>query len=164
MGKKTKLRAVMGKLTASAALVLALAASGWAQSAPDFALPDTGGQQYSLSQFRGKVVLLNFITYQCKPCREEMPYLNQLNQEFRSRGFQVIGIGLASDAAQLRAMAQEVGVDYPMLVGTEAVAKAYGNVEFVPTTFIIDRQGNIAHKIFEARSKADFIKLIKPLL
>ncbi len=93
-----------------------------------------------------------------------MPYLNQLDKEFKGQGFQVIGIGLESTAEQLRGMAQQVGVDYPMLVGTDAVAKAYGNVEFVPTSFIIDRQGNIAHKLNGPQSKADLVRLIKSVL
>jgi len=153
------------KLLATAILVLSLASMGWAQSAPDFALKEVrSGQQYTLSQFRGKVVLVNFFSFLCKPCREEMPYLNQIDQEFKAQGFQTIGIGIASEPAQLRALAEQLGLNYPVLAGNDQVSKAYGHVEFVPTTFIIDRQGNIAHKIFIAQSKEYFIKLIKPLL
>ena len=93
-----------------------------------------------------------------------MPFLNQIDQELKSRGFQTIGIGLASTPAELRSLAQQLGLNYPVLAGTDEVSKAYGKVEFVPTTFIINRQGNIVHKIFEARSKADLVQLIKPLL
>ena len=117
-----------------------------------------------MSQLRGKVVMLNFFTFTCEPCKKEMPYLNQIDQEFKSQGFQMIGIGLASTPEQLRAIAQQFGLNYPVLLGNDAVSNAYGKIEFVPATFIIDRQGNIVHKIMEARSKAEFIKLIKPLL
>jgi peroxiredoxin len=165
MERKSAKNLVTALLLLTATQVLALTGAAQAQSAPDFALKDVvRGQQYTLSQFRGKVVLLNFFTYQCKPCREEMPVLNQLDQEFKARGFQTLGIGLASDPAQLRSLTQQLGLNYPVLAGTDQVSKAYGNIEFVPTTFIIDRQGNMVHKIFEARSKADFVKLIKPLL
>jgi len=92
-----------------------------------------------------------------------MPALNQIQQEFGSQ-VQVIGIGLDSTAEQLRSLAQQLGTSYPALVGNYDIAKAYGNVEFVPTTFIIDRQGNIAQKVTEAQSKAGFIKLIRPVL
>jgi peroxiredoxin len=147
-----------------AGLWLALVTPCGAQSAPDFTLKDAvSGQNYSLKQFRGKVVMLNFYTYLCKPCKEEMPALNQIQQEFGGQ-VQVIGIGLASTAEQLRAVAQQLGTSYPVLVAPDEIAKAYGNVEFVPTTFIIDRQGNITKKVTQAQSKADFIKLIKPLL
>jgi cytochrome c biogenesis protein CcmG/thiol:disulfide interchange protein DsbE len=153
------------KLLATFLLILAAASAAWAQSAPDFALPDVvNGRQYTLSQFRGKVVLLNFFTFLCAPCRAEMPQLNQMDQEFKSQGFQTIGIGLASEPAQLRSLAQQLGLNYPVLAGTAEVGKAYGNVEMVPTTFIIDRQGNIAHKILGARSKEEFVKLIRSLL
>jgi peroxiredoxin len=165
MDEKSPRGAAIRKLMASAMFLLALTSSSWAQSAPDFALKDVRrGQEYTLSQFKGKVVLLNFFTYLCKPCKEEMPFLNQIDREFKSRGFQTIGIGLASTPAELRSLAQQLGLDYPVLAGTDEVSKAYGKVEFVPTTFIIDRQGNIVHKIYEARSKGDLIKLIQPLL
>jgi peroxiredoxin len=153
------------KLLVMAMLVLAMGSMGWAQSAPDFALKDVrSGQKYTLSQFRGKVVLVNFFSFTCEPCREEMPYLNQIDQEFKAQGFQTIGIGLASEPAQLRALADLLGLNYPVLAGNAQVAKAYGHVEFVPTTFIIDRQGNIVHKLFMAESKEALIKLIRPLL
>ena len=165
MDGKSPRGAAIWQLLASVMLLLALTSSGRAQSAPDFALKDVlRGQEYTLSQFKGKVVLLNFFTYLCKPCKEEMPFINQIDQEFKSRGFQTIGIGLASTPAELRSLAQQLGLDYPVLAGTDAVSNAYGKVEFVPTTFIIDRQGKIVHKIFEARSKADLVKLIQPLL
>ncbi len=165
MDGKSLRAAAVRKLLASVLFLLALTASGRAAAAPDFALRDViRGQEYTLSQFKGQVVLLNFFTFLCKPCKEEMPYLNQIDKEFKSRGFQVIGIGLASTPEELRALAQQLGLDYPVLAGTDEVSQAYGKVEFVPTTFIIDRQGNIVHKIFEARSKADLERLIKPLL
>jgi peroxiredoxin len=165
MMQESRQQAARWRWLASALFLLVLTSSGWAQSAPDFALKDViRGQQYTLSQFKGKVVLLNFFTYLCKPCKEEMPYLNQIDREFKGRGFQTIGIGLASTPEELRSLAQQLGLDYPVLAGNDEVSQAYGKVEFVPTTFIIDRQGKIVHKIFEARSKADFIKLIQPLL
>ena len=143
---------------------LALAAPGWA-AAPDFTLKDVqNGKTYSLSQFKGKVVLVNFFTFFCGPCREEMPHLNQMDRELKGQGFQTLGIGLASSPEQLKQIVTQLGLKYPVLIGDDAVSKAYGNVELVPLTFIIDPQGNIVHKILGARSKAEFEKLIKPLL
>ncbi len=156
---------MIGKLLGSAILLLALTSTGWAQGAPDFTLPDVkSGQKYSLSQFKGKVVLLNFFTFLCEPCRKEMPQLNQIDKELKGRGFQVLGIGLASTPAQLKTLAQQLGLDYPVLAGDDQVRKAYGNIDLVPMTFIIDRQGGVVHKILGERSKEDFLKLIQPLL
>lgn len=153
-------------ITLLAALVLlAVATSGWAASAPDFTLKAVqDGKDYSLSQYRGKVVLLNFFTFFCGPCRQEMPHLSQMDQELKGQGFQTLGIALASTPEQLKQLISQLGLKYPVLVGNDAVSKAYGGIELVPITFIIDRQGNIVHKILGARSKEDFEKLVKPLL
>lgn len=151
-------------LIATLALLL-LATSGWAASAPDFTLKSVqDGKDHSLSQYRGKVVLLNFFTFFCGPCRQEMPHLSQMYQEMRGQGLQTIGIALASTPEQIKQLVSQLGLTYPVLEGNDAVSKAYGNIELVPVTFIIDRQGNIAQKILGARSKADFEKMIKPLL
>ena len=141
--------AVLLKGLITALMVLTLATASWAGSqAADFTLPSVlDGKQYSLSQFRGKVVMINFFTFFCGPCREEMPYLNQIYKENQGRGYVTLGIGLASNPTQLRFL-----------------VKDYGNVEVVPTTFIIDRQGNIVEKIVGSRSKEDFLKIIRPLL
>ena len=136
-----------------------------ARPAPNFTLPDIlNGKEYSLSQFKGKVVLINFFTFFCMPCREEMPDINKIYNEYKGQGLQVLGIGLSSDPTQLRFLVKQMGLNYPVLKGTSKVGKDYDNVELVPTTFIIDKQGNIVHKILGARTKADFIKLIQPLL
>jgi peroxiredoxin len=93
-----------------------------------------------------------------------MPHLSKIYQELNEQGFQTLGIGLASTPAQLKQLSAQLNLAYPVLEGNDAVSKAYGGVELVPLTFIIDKQGNIAHKILGARSKADFEKMIKPLL
>jgi cytochrome c biogenesis protein CcmG/thiol:disulfide interchange protein DsbE len=147
-------------------LGLTLVTAAWAGGqAADFKLPSVlDGKEYSLSQFRGKVVLINFFTFFCGPCREEMPHLNQIYHQYKNRGFVTIGIGLSSDPTQLRFLVKQLGLDYPVLVGNDQVSKAYGGVEIVPTTFIIDRGGNIAHKVLGAHPQAEFEKMINSLL
>ena len=147
-------------------LLLTGATSGWAAGSPaDFKLKAVqDGKEYSLSQFKGQVVLINFFTFFCGPCRQEMPHLSQMYQELKGQGFQTLGIGLSSTPDQLKQLVTQLNLAYPVLEGNDAVSKAYGGVELVPLTFIIDKQGNIAHKILGARSKEDFEKMIKPLL
>jgi len=167
MGRKSASgTAVLLKSLMVVLVILTMATASWAGGrAADFTLPSViDGKQYSLSQFRGQVVMLNFFTFFCGPCREEMPYLNQIYKENQGRGFVTIGIGLASDPTQLRFLVKQLGLDYPVLAGTDQVAKDYGNVEVVPTTIIIDRQGNIAQKIVGSRSKEDFLKAIRSVL
>jgi peroxiredoxin len=93
-----------------------------------------------------------------------MPHLSQMYQELKGQGFQTLGIGLASTPEQLKQLSAQLNLAYPVLVGNDGVSKAYGGVELVPLTFIIDKQGNIAHKILGARSKEDFEKMVKSLL
>ena len=147
--------------------ILTGAAPGWGANkpAPGFTLKDVlQGQDYSLSQFKGKVVMINFFTFFCGPCREEMPDLNKINNELRAQGLQTLGIALASDPTQISFLVKQLGLQYPVLTGTDKVSQDYGNVAVVPTTFIIDRQGNIVHKIEGTRKKEEFEKMIKALL
>jgi peroxiredoxin len=166
MRTKTTLGPVKFWLVLMAVLFLVTAAtSGWGASAPDFKLKAVqDGKEYSLSQFKGKVVLINFFTFFCGPCRQEMPHLSQMSQELKGQGFQTLGIGLSSTPEQLKQIVTQLGLAYPVLEGNDAVSKAYGGVELVPLTFIIDKEGNIAHKILGARSKEEFEKMVKPLL
>ena len=93
-----------------------------------------------------------------------MPDLNKIYNEYKGRGFQTLGIALSSDPTQIRFLVKQIGLDYPVLIGNDKVSKDYGNVEIVPTTFIIDKQGNIAHKILGTRKKEELAKMIEALL
>ena len=135
MQTKTTLKSARCWLVLVTVLVLVTAAtSGWAaNSAPDFTLKSVqDGKEYSLSQFKGKVVLINFFTFFCPPCREEMPYLNQMDQELQGQGFRTLGIGLGSTPEQLKQLVTQLGLAYPVLQGDDAVSKAYGDVEWCP--------------------------------
>jgi peroxiredoxin len=167
MGKSSVKRpAVIWPGLVTVLVVLTLVTASWAGGkAADFTLPNVlDGKEYSLNQFKGKVVMVNFFTFFCGPCRDEMPDLNKIYQENKGSGYVCLGIGLSSDPTQLRFLVKQLNLDYPVLVGNDKVSKDYGNIEVVPTTFIIDKQGNIAHKIVGTRSKEDFLKLIRPLM
>jgi cytochrome c biogenesis protein CcmG/thiol:disulfide interchange protein DsbE len=169
MFMKTKTRLALARfwIVLMAILFLVTATtSGWAAgSAADFKLKAVqDGKEYSLSQFKGKVVLINFFTFFCGPCRQEMPHLSQMYQELKGQGLQTLGIALSSTPEQLKQLVTQLGLAYPVLQGNDAVSKAYGGVELVPLTFIIDKQGNIAQKVLGARSKEEFMKMVKPLL
>ena len=155
-------------LTALAlALVGALAAPGLTggKAAPDFNLKDVlQGKDYTMSQYKGKVVLINFFTFFCGPCRDEMPDLNKIYRETKGRGFETLGIALSSDPTQIRFLVKQLNLDYPVLMGNDNVSKAYGGVEVVPTTFIIDKQGNIVHKVLGTRKKEEFERMVQALL
>ena len=165
--KSSRLSWTMARMLMVAFCVLALASPGWGagKAAPDFTLKDVlQGKEYSLSQFKGKVVVINFFTFFCGPCREEMPDLNKINNELKGKGFQMFGIALSSDPTQIRFLVKQLGLQYPVLIGNDKVSDAYGSISVVPTTVIIDKQGNIAQRIEGTRKKETFQKLVEPLL
>ena len=157
----------MARMFIVAACVLALASPSWGagKPAPNFSLKDgLRGKEYSLSQFKGKVVVINFFTFNCGPCRDEMPDLNKINNELKGKGLQTLGIALSSDPTQIRFLVKQLGLEYPVLIGTDKVSEDYGSISVVPTTVIIDKAGNVAQRIEGTRKKEVFQKMIEPLL
>lgn len=159
---------VLAQMGIAVLVVFGLAAGGWAAEkgaqAPDFSLTDTSGNTVSLSQMKGKVVVVNFFTIWCQPCRHEMPDLNAISKEYKDKGLSVVGICLNADPNQLKVLVKQLNLGYPVLLGTEQASKDYGEIVGVPTTFIIDKEGKIAEKIVGARKKEEFLQVIKPLL
>lgn len=131
--------------------------------APGFSLADMNGRQVSLSDFRGKVVILDFWATWCPHCRREIPDFIKLQSEYGSKGVQIVGIAL-DQPEKVRAFVQDNGMNYPVLLGTDEVSSRYGGVESIPTTFIIDKAGRIAAKYEGFRSKETFESQIKQLL
>ncbi len=117
--------------------------------APDFTLKTLDGKDVKLSDFRGKAVLLNFWATYCQPCKIEMPWFGELQKQYAGQGLQVLGVAM-DDASpdEIRKFAKELGADYPILIGKESVGDQYGGLQFLPTTFYIDRQGKIVDRVF----------------
>lgn len=116
------------------------------QRRPDYTLGSSTGERVSASDFDDLVVLVNFWATWCQPCREEMPMLADLYRELGRSGLEVVGIAL-DDVAAAREFADELGIDYPILVGATdvmAAVRLYGNVSGVlPYSVLIDRTGVI---------------------
>jgi thiol-disulfide isomerase/thioredoxin len=118
-----------------------------------------------LSDFRGKAVLLNFWATWCAPCKIEMPWFVDLQKQYASQGLQVIGVAMDDSGEQAIAkFAREMGVNYPVLIGKESVGDAYGGVEFLPTTFFIDRQGKVVDRVFGLVGHSDIEEDVKKAL
>lgn len=117
--------------------------------APDFELETLEGQKIKLSDYRGKAVVLNFWATWCAPCKAEMPWFVDLQQRYAEQGLQIIGVAM-DDASKedIAKFARDLGVNYPILLGKEEVAAKYGDVQFLPTTFYIDRAGNLMDRVF----------------
>ncbi len=114
---------------------------------PEFNLPDMTGKVRNISEWDGKVVVINFWATWCPPCREEIPEFVKLQEKYADSGLQFIGIAL-QQAEDVRDFANMMGMNYPILVGEEAVIQIsteYGNsIGALPYTAIVDRQSRIA--------------------
>ena len=115
--------------------------------APNFDLASLDGRRVKLSDYRGKAVLLNFWATWCSPCKVEMPWFVDLQKKYGTDGLVILGVAMDdSETPKIAEFASEMGVNYPVLLGTDKVAEDYGNVEFLPTSFYIDREGKIIGK------------------
>jgi peroxiredoxin len=131
--------------------------------APAFILADLKGGEVSLADLRGKVVLLNFWATWCPPCRREIPDFISLQSQYGAQGLQIVGIG-TDEPEKVRIYAVENGMNYPVLFGTDEVARKYGGIDAIPTTFLIDREGKIVTKYVGLRSREEFEQAIRKLL
>lgn len=114
--------------------------------APDFTLPCVDGKTITLSQLRGKVVLLDFWATWCAPCRSAIPHLNGLYKAYQTRGLEIIGVSLDTGSRErVRRFAISMGIHYPIIIADDEVLKNYG-ISPIPTTYLIDREGYISSK------------------
>jgi thiol-disulfide isomerase/thioredoxin len=118
-----------------------------------------------LSDYRNKVVLLNFWATWCGPCKIEIPWFKELEQDYKDRGFAVLGVSMDEDGWDaVKPFVKDLGVNYRILLGTDIVAQMYGGVNALPTSFLIDRQGRIASVHLGLVSKSDYENDIQALL
>lgn len=133
--------------------------------APDFQLYGLDGKPISLSNLHGKPVLLNFWATWCSPCRAEMPYLQQVYEEWSAKGLVLLAINKGENAAQVREFMQSYNLSFPVLLDTgESIAQKY-NIRGIPTTFFIDKDGIIQDvRIGAFQSKAEIERSLSKLV
>jgi len=135
------------------------------KAAPDFVLKDAAGKEVRLSDYRGKVVLLDFWATWCGPCRIEIPWFTQMEQQKKDKGFAVLGVSMDDDGWKaVNPFVKEMKINYRVLLGNDEVAKNYGGLDALPTTFLIDRDGKIASVHVGLASRKDFEEGIDELL
>lgn len=133
--------------------------------APDFTLTTLDGKKVKLSDYRGKAVLLNFWATWCGPCKVEIPWFMDLEKEYKPQGLVVLGVAMDDDGRQTVAkFAQEMKIDYTVVLGNDDVADQYGGVEGLPTTFYLDRNGKIVKKVAGLVSHSEIEDGIKEAL
>ncbi len=114
--------------------------------APQLQLKDLDGKPVRLSDLRGKAVLVNFWATWCAPCKIETPWIVALSHQYGPQGFAVLGVSAddpGTTNAEIQRSAQQLHIDYPVLVGGESVAKQWGGLDALPTSFYIGRDGKV---------------------
>jgi len=116
-------------------------------AAPEFTLKDLQGKTWILSDFKGKVLFLNFWATWCPPCRTEITDFIEAYQTYRKKGMEIIGISLDEiSPAALFSFVQRFKINYPVAFATEKILVDFEPGEYIPTTIIIDKQGKIRYK------------------
>src|ERR1700704_2951841 len=133
--------------------------------APDFSLESLDGTTMRLSDLRGKAVLLNFWATWCGPCKIEMPWFVDLQNQYGSQGLQIVGVAM-DDASKedIAKFAKDMGVNYPILIGKESIGDQYGGIPALPESFFIGRDGKMVDKIIGLKGKSEIEDAVKKAL
>jgi cytochrome c biogenesis protein CcmG/thiol:disulfide interchange protein DsbE len=143
--------------------------------APAFALEDLSGKKVSLASYKGKAVLINFWATWCGPCKIETPWLVELRNQYAPRGFEILGIStddidrddskmLSDEKKEIAKSAQQLHIDYPVLIDGASISEPYGGLDEMPTSFFVDRNGKVVAAQLGLTSKDDIEGNIKKAL
>jgi thiol-disulfide isomerase/thioredoxin len=143
--------------------------------APEFALEDLSGKKVSLASYKGKAVLINFWATWCGPCKIETPWLIELRNQYAAQGFEVLGVStddidhdnkqmMSDEKKDIAKSAQQLGIDYPVLIDGASVSTPYGGLDEMPTSFFVDRKGTVVAAQLGLTSKDDIEANIKKSL
>lgn len=135
------------------------------KKAPDFALKNSKGETVRLSSFENKVIILNFWATWCGPCRREIPGFVDLYNNYNEKGLEIIGVSVDQNGWDaVKPFVENYKINYPILIFNHKVIMDYGGIRGIPTTFIINREGQIIEKIVGLRPDAYFVQKVKELL
>lgn len=133
--------------------------------APEFTLQDASGASVKLSDYRGKVVLLNFWATWCGPCTMEIPWFTEFQQQYKSQGFEVLGVSMDDDGWKVvKPYITAHNMNYRVVLGNDSVSQLYGGVDSLPTTFLIDKGGHIAYAHVGLAGRNEYLNEIQKLL
>ena len=149
--------------------LLALSTSAFTcanEPAPDFTLKSNDGSNLRLAEQRGNVVMLNFWASWCGPCKQEMPLLDDLHKRYSRAGFTVIGVNVEQDTNAAKSVLKNIPVSFPVLFDTTSKVSKLYDVSAMPTTVMIDRDGNVRyqHKGYKPGYENEYRQQIKQLI
>ena len=157
------------KFAAATILLIALALAGCSKPAtlgpaPAWKLKDTEGKDVSFAQLKGKVVVVDFWATWCGPCRAEIPGYVAMQKKYGDQ-LAIIGVSVDQGGPELvKAFGEKFGVNYPLVMADEAIQKAFGGIEAIPTTFLIDRDGQIRDRKVGAEETETYEKKVAAVL
>jgi thiol-disulfide isomerase/thioredoxin len=134
--------------------------------APAFSLVDLDGKKVTLAQFKGHPVVVNFWATWCGPCKLEMPWFEQMNQQYKDKGLIILGLSqdTGTDVAEISKAAKKIGVTYSILQPDDTVAKLYGGVDYLPETFYVNAKGVVVEETAGAPTKDEIEADVKKIL
>lgn len=118
--------------------------------APDFTLTNLEGKSVSLSDFRGKPLLLNFWATSCPPCRYEMPFLQEIYEKWSDKGVTIVTIDIGEEQSQVSEFMKTSKLTLPVLLDVKGSIAAKYSIQYIPTTYFIDKDGIIKEKVIGA--------------
>ncbi len=132
--------------------------------APDFSLKNLDGKEIKLSDYKGKIIFVNFWATWCGPCRHEVPAFIELQDQY-TEDLVILGISLdQGDLSVVPAFAKEYSINYEVLYGSQQVVSDYGGIEAIPTTFVVDKDGYLRDMQRGYPGKEHFLKVIDTLM
>jgi thiol-disulfide isomerase/thioredoxin len=135
------------------------------KKAANFSLKSENGTSYELSKFKGKVVVVNFWATWCGPCRKEIPDFIEAYKKYNSKGLEIIGISLDQDGwTKVTPYVKQSKINYPIVLGDEQIVEKYGGFNAIPTTFIVNKKGEIVDQVTGTMSLKQLEAKLKPLL
>lgn len=143
--------------------------------APEFTLEDLNGKKVSLSDYKGKALLINFWATWCGPCKLETPWLIDLRNQYAAQGFEVLGISaddidrgnshaFSEEKQEIARFVQQMHMPYPVLIDADSISRPYGGLDDLPTSFFVDRKGIVIAAQVGITSKRQIEENIKKAL